>query len=69
MCFTPTFRYRTSLKLHEISFRVLTIIILFIQNKLKDKDSFYVLKLGKKKQKPMHETSVFYKLINGYLGF
>lgn len=47
----PTFWVWNSLKLHEISFRVLTIIILFIQNKLKDKDSFYVLKLGKNKNR------------------
>lgn len=36
----PTFKVWISLKLHEISFRVLTNIILFIQNKLKDNTYF-----------------------------
>jgi len=37
-----TFQALKIIKLHEISFSVLTIIILFIQNKLKGKTDFAI---------------------------
>ncbi len=44
-----TFQALNIIKLHEISFSVLTIIILFIQNKLKGKTDFIFWKYLKVK--------------------